>query len=676
MKEGNIMVKKLLLCFVLVTAVVSAAFGEADMWYDDHYSFASLKDGKADYSDARFGYVGFSIGNTGLTLTKENMSLAGSVTLSGGRYSFWNGNEMQKVSGTPQTFRLAIPTWQAIGDEAEFYPFTDTGGNLRLGLEAESGMNGVTLTWNFPDMPSLNGTYTVPNYLTTQEQMNKHVVYFEFIRSGENVTGINWRIVSASDTSTPVELDYPVNFIRIRIWNFDNERILNLNPDFYIEPGETPEGTLMFDEPIKESDIWRVYTKFYTYDEEVEKCYGWYYYTSSTQPKMYLWSHHASNAALVNGKASYNNAKFSDILFAVETENAALTESRHFTGEGRITVPGGGYTLKDSNTGTVLSNVAQDTDMTFALKIYTGATLGDSYLEYEAADTNGKYLEFADGAEANLPGKTLTWTFPAELNMNGSGTIKNFDTTAEQLVSGVPYVEVISEDGYITAVNYKIVTASDTSTAITPAYRTDFNFRIYRTEKKFGMNDSYNVGTATNKASGTYTLDTPQPLSTMKRLRVRLTSYKDSSNPITCQWNFYPASADPAPTPTPDPTPTPSALTITTTTLPSGTTGTPYTAQLASSPSGVSWSLISGNLPSGLTLSSSGTISGTPTTSGTSTFTVRATSGTQSAEKSLSITVNPPKGSVGSSGGGCEAFAGLSGLIVLAVLFRKPHHSA
>ncbi len=105
-------------------------------------------------------------------------------------------------------------------------------------------------------MPSLNGKYTVPNYLTTREQLEKHVVlYFEFIRSGENVTGINWRIVKDSDTSTPVVLDYPVNFLRFRVWNNEEERILNVRPNFYIEPGRTPEGTYMFDSPIKESDI-------------------------------------------------------------------------------------------------------------------------------------------------------------------------------------------------------------------------------------------------------------------------------------------------------------------------------------------------------------------------------------------------------------------------------------
>lgn len=671
------MVKKLLLCVLLLTAMVSAAFGEADLWYDD-YSFASLKDGKSDYSDARFGYMVFSVGDTGLTLTKENMSLTGSITFSGGSYSFWNGSEMQKVSGTPQTFRLAIPTWQAIGDEAQFYPFTDIGGELRLGLEAENGMNGVTLTWNFPDMPSLNGTYTVPNYLTTQEQMNKHVVYFEFIRSGENVTGINWRIVSASDTSTPVELDYPVNFIRIRIWNFDNERILNLKPDFYIEPGETPEGTLMFDEPIKESDIWRVYIAFQTYDEEVEKAYRWYYYTSSTQSGLYLYDRHSSTAALVNGKSSYNNAKFSSVALFIPNDGIFVCEARHLTDAGRITIPGGGYTLNDADTEETLGTVAAGQDMTYKLRNDGMASIGSTYVEYQPIGDNGRRIHFGGGSDTGFSGKTLTWTFPEELaGLNGSGVVHAYKSTAEQLTVGVPYIEVVSEDGYITAINYKIVTASDTSTAITPSYTTDFAFYIDRANTEDIESTRYSSGRLRNKTSGTWTLETPQPLSTMYRVRARLYRYEDSTNnPAVYQWNFYPASADPEPTPEPDPTPTPSTLAITTTTLPSGTTGTAYSTTLTANSSGVIWSLVSGTLPAGLTLSSTGSISGTPTTAGSSTFTVRATSGTQSAEKSFTITVNAPKGSVGSSGGGCESFAGLSGLIILAVLFRKLHHSA
>ena len=63
---------------------------------------------------------------------------------------------------------------------------------------------------------------------------------------------------------------------------------------------------------------------------------------------------------------------------------------------------------------------------------------------------------------------------------------------------------------------------------------------------------------------------------------------------------------------------------IDTSSLPDAQVGVPYSAQLTvhgGKPPYV-WSIISGALPAGLTLSSGGLISGTPTTSGLSTFTV------------------------------------------------------
>jgi len=61
------------------------------------------------------------------------------------------------------------------------------------------------------------------------------------------------------------------------------------------------------------------------------------------------------------------------------------------------------------------------------------------------------------------------------------------------------------------------------------------------------------------------------------------------------------------------------SLTVTTTTLPGGTTGTAYTATLAAAGGtpAYTWSLTSGSLPAGLTLSSAGVISGTPVQAGT-----------------------------------------------------------
>ncbi len=87
------------------------------------------------------------------------------------------------------------------------------------------------------------------------------------------------------------------------------------------------------------------------------------------------------------------------------------------------------------------------------------------------------------------------------------------------------------------------------------------------------------------------------------------------------------------------------AVEITTASLPGGTVGAPYTAQLnATGGTGsFTWSLASGALPPGLVLGgSTGLISGTPTTEGTATFTVKAGSAQDSATRVLSIAVAAP----------------------------------
>ncbi len=83
-------------------------------------------------------------------------------------------------------------------------------------------------------------------------------------------------------------------------------------------------------------------------------------------------------------------------------------------------------------------------------------------------------------------------------------------------------------------------------------------------------------------------------------------------------------------------------LTITTTSLPGGTTGQPYQQVMAATGGEppYSWSVSSGNLPTGLTLSAGGTVSGIPTSSGDYSFTVQVSdtlSNTTTAD--LSITV-------------------------------------
>jgi LPXTG-motif cell wall-anchored protein len=91
--------------------------------------------------------------------------------------------------------------------------------------------------------------------------------------------------------------------------------------------------------------------------------------------------------------------------------------------------------------------------------------------------------------------------------------------------------------------------------------------------------------------------------------------------------------------------PSGTAPTVTTSSLPNGTVGTTYSQTLtATGDAPITWSIDNGSLPNGLTLSSTGVISGTPTATGTAAFTVKAANGTGNDAKQLSITINaiPP----------------------------------
>ena len=70
----------------------------------------------------------------------------------------------------------------------------------------------------------------------------------------------------------------------------------------------------------------------------------------------------------------------------------------------------------------------------------------------------------------------------------------------------------------------------------------------------------------------------------------------------------------------------PMPIAIATSVLDAGSVNAGYSAMLsaAGGTGTTNWSIVSGTLPSGLTLSALGAITGTPTTAGTSTFTVQA----------------------------------------------------
>lgn len=89
--------------------------------------------------------------------------------------------------------------------------------------------------------------------------------------------------------------------------------------------------------------------------------------------------------------------------------------------------------------------------------------------------------------------------------------------------------------------------------------------------------------------------------------------------------------------------------------LPSATVGTPYSQSLTGGGGAAPYSFAlapGSSLPDGLTLSSSGVISGTPTATGTSIFTVKITdTHGNTGSQMLSITVNAATSGTTASGG-------------------------
>ena len=121
-------------------------------------------------------------------------------------------------------------------------------------------------------------------------------------------------------------------------------------------------------------------------------------------------------------------------------------------------------------------------------------------------------------------------------------------------------------------------------------------------------------------------------------------------------------------------------VTITTSSLPDGTTGQVYYAELTSMNEGVKWSIDSGELPPGLVLDSEGIISGTPSTAGEYDFVVKALYNNSEGTRRLSITITgggtasddkTVSGDTASSsggGGGCDSGFGIADLVLIAAL--------
>ena len=280
--------KKYIALFMAVCIVVVGSCAWADWILDTvHRSITDFVNGKPDYTSARFLGMWSAAADWGSSATQADVNLTGTMTFSGGNYSFWNGRKggMLTNSGTQRTFGLTAA--MNVGDGLIMYmPTTASGDQTIFCLSADDGLNGVNVSWNFPDKPSYNRQATFPDYMTTQEQLESYVPYVEYISSGSQVTGLRWRVVSPDNTSEPVTFDFRVGFRVFDVWDVDRY-ILYANQWEYIEAGNPVSGEVTFDSPVNESDIQTIRVAWKYGEGSAERIYQWFFRKPS-EPEPYL----------------------------------------------------------------------------------------------------------------------------------------------------------------------------------------------------------------------------------------------------------------------------------------------------------------------------------------------------------------------------------------------------
>jgi large repetitive protein len=232
----------------------------------------------------------------------------------------------------------------------------------------------------------------------------------------------------------------------------------------------------------------------------------------------------------------------------------------------------------------------------------------------------------ATGGTQPYTWSTIGGAWPDGLTMNSSGVISGTPTTAGDSMVTVQVVDangvIDANDFDITIMQLSVTTNSVPGGQVGDAYNKNlvanggvqpYTWSVSSGTLPPGLTLSGSAISGTPTATGTYAF-TAQVVDTNGQVATRAFSA------------------------------TITKTTITTATLPNGKVGNAYTKQLsANNGTGpYAWSLIGGTLPTGLTLNSSGSISGTPTTAGTANVSIQATDASGITDsRSYSLLVNP-----------------------------------
>ena len=564
------------LIVILIFALNITAFAGLPL-HEVHYSKANIVNGAVDFSTAKFSHLEIFFASSDAEVKENHLHVTGNLKLSSGNYSYWDGVNLIRNSGEARTVKLALGndiTQTGSHKSIKFIPVNDAGEQVYFYSEADSGLNGVEATWRLTDAKEFNSYMNLPNIRSTSQQLVTFVPYLEYIPvsldveyeisrdvvlsddEGEEyhetifetiteslvlddlMTGFNLRLVNANNPSVAVALPSKTTLAIENIYTVSGDEIsVPTDNNITVSTGETIVTSMDFGGMISTDQIAFINVRVETVENGLTNTYKWRFYGNKLAGTTRLLSNHVSEAKYKNDASYYKGAKFKGLYLVLNNSDRPM-ESQYIT-TGSIDIPAGGYTIYDADKSNKLSTVPEGTVKTLPLipaQSLSEKNFGPQYFIGNDSKKRRRILLKGD-VEKNLGGKTISWTFPDNLNLSGATILPNYSTTDEQLETFVPYVETISSDNNaISALRYRLVKEDDTGTVISPDFRVDFYISV-------SINDieTYNSGWLENSCEGALELGSSYSVNSLSCITVMIRTFEDDLNPLepcTYQWDF------------------------------------------------------------------------------------------------------------------------------------------
>ena len=187
--------------------------------------------------------------------TEAYKNAKGTLTLTGGEYTFRDESEIS-VSDPLEVRAFDLKqTGITVGKKGIWYMMTDARGNeISFRGAADTGLNGKTVRWKFPEYPELNGQGKIPKFRSTARQLKDFVPYVELIRSAKGIAGVRWYFVKPGETANALKVPDALR-VHVRVWDHTKVAFAYRNKWQDFKKGTIPQGTETFKTAIPEKDF-------------------------------------------------------------------------------------------------------------------------------------------------------------------------------------------------------------------------------------------------------------------------------------------------------------------------------------------------------------------------------------------------------------------------------------